>query len=72
MTNYNTHPSSVKDGNMIYFKHSAYPYLKVCTDSGHGYVVNLWNGRLLDIVKLEDYGLEPRCYDTGHPIRELY
>lgn len=53
------HIGFVKDGTIFHFPNSAYNYMKVCSRTGIGGVVNLSTGLYLSTSELEEEGLSP-------------
>lgn len=53
------HIGSIKDGTIFHFSNSAYDYMKVCSRTGIGGVVNLSTGLYLSTSELEEEGLSP-------------
>ena len=53
------HIGFVKDGTIFHFPNSAYDYMKVCSRTGIGGVVNLSTGLYLSTSELEEEGLSP-------------
>ena len=53
------HIGFVKDDTIFHFPNSAYDYMKVCSRTGIGGVVNLSTGLYLSTSELEEEGLSP-------------
>ena len=66
------HVSSLPDGAVIAFPHSAYVYLKVCDRNGKGGVVRLYHGEYIAVSDLEHEGLGTQAKVVAADIDKLY
>ena len=66
------HISSVQDGAIVHFPHSAYEYMKVCDKNGIGGVVRLLHGEYINIKDLEAEDLGVMCEIIYDDLDKMY
>lgn len=66
------HVSSIKDGAIIAFPHSACYYMKVCDRNGKGGVVRLFRGEYIAVSDLDREGLGTQAKIVADDIDKLY
>lgn len=70
---YDNHVSSVKDGSIIFFPHSACYWIKVCNPmTGIGGVVELYSGKYYPVSALDNVGLGIYCSIVAKNLDTLY
>ena len=66
------HIGFIKESTILHFPNSAYDYMKVCSRTGIGGVVNLSTGLYIPTSELEEEGFSPMIdYPVDNPFYNI-